>query len=186
MSRGRPTRLTVRLTPAERLTLEAWQRTTSLPAGLGRRGRLLLLLDAGMRITWVAEAVGISRRFVYKWVARFEAHGLEGLYDLPRRAEGGRPTREQTTMGKHWTLKGGHTMVPDILPARRPCPQDPRATPFDRAAAWLLSGTLVLEVTHCACDSAAPRPRCARCECLMAISAAALHFARLEDSLCPF
>jgi hypothetical protein len=88
MSRGRPTRLAVSLTPEERLTLEAWQRTTSLPAGQVRRGRTLLLLDAGMPITRVADAVGISRRCVYKWVARFEAQGVAGLYALPRSGGG--------------------------------------------------------------------------------------------------
>lgn len=119
MSRRRPTRLSVRLTPEERLTLEAWQRTYTLPAGQVRRGRMLLLLDGGMRITWVAEAVGISRRFVYKWVARFEAHGLEGLYDLPRRAEGGRPTREKTTMAEHWHWTPDETGLDDD---DTPCP----------------------------------------------------------------
>jgi len=75
--------------------------------------------------------------------------------------------------------------MPLILPACRPCSQDPPATPFDRDAVWLLSGTLMLEVTRCVCDSAAPLPRCARCECLIAISAAALSFARVENALCP-
>lgn len=88
MPRGRPPRLTVRLTPAQRLMLEAWQRTTTRPAGLIRRGRVLLLLEAGMPITEVAQVVGISRRFVYKWVRRFQMHGVEGLYDLPRVGRG--------------------------------------------------------------------------------------------------
>jgi hypothetical protein len=83
LAQGRPTRLTVCLTPEARQTLEAWQRTPSLPAGRVRRGRILLLLDAGLPITRVAAAVGISCRFVYKWVRRFQAQGVEGLYDRP-------------------------------------------------------------------------------------------------------
>jgi len=84
MPPGRTTRLKVRLTQAERQTLEAWQRAHTIPAARARRGRILLLVEAGVPITEVAQTVGISRRFVYKWVARFQARGLQGLEDLPR------------------------------------------------------------------------------------------------------
>jgi len=85
MTHGRPTSLKVRLTPKERQTLEAWQRATTMPAGLARRGRIVLLLAQGRRISDIAATVGITRRFVYQWVARFLAQGLEGLADRPRR-----------------------------------------------------------------------------------------------------
>ena len=85
MARGRKTSLTIHLTPAERRTLLAWQRATTIPAGLARRGRIILLLADGMTITDIATMVGISRRFVYKWVQRFLAEGLEGLADKPGR-----------------------------------------------------------------------------------------------------
>jgi transposase-like protein len=85
MARGRKTSLTLRLTPAERQTLQAWQRATTTPAGLARRGRILLLLADRVPITDIALTVGISRRFVYKWVQRFVQEGLEGLLDRPRR-----------------------------------------------------------------------------------------------------
>jgi len=75
MRTGRPTRLTVRLTDDERQTV---------PVRRARRGRLLLLLEAGLPITRIAATVGISRRFVYKWARRFQAQGLQGLYDRPR------------------------------------------------------------------------------------------------------
>ena len=51
MARGRKTSLTIRLTPAERLTLLTWQRATSIPAGLARRARIILLLADGLTIT---------------------------------------------------------------------------------------------------------------------------------------
>jgi|SRR5712691_3991653 CRP-like cAMP-binding protein len=85
MPRGRKTSLTIRLTPAQRQTLLAWQRATTIPAGQARRGRMLLLLADGMTITDIAAAVGISRRFVYKWVQRFLQEGLEGLQDKSKR-----------------------------------------------------------------------------------------------------
>ena len=87
MARGRKTSLTIRLTPAERQTLQAWQRATTTPAGLARRGRILLLLADRMPISDIARTVGISRRFVYKWVQRFGQEGLEGLIDKPRRRQ---------------------------------------------------------------------------------------------------
>src|SRR5262249_13750863 len=39
----------------------------------------------GATITDTAATVGISRRFVYKWVKRFLEAGLEGLVDKPGR-----------------------------------------------------------------------------------------------------
>src|SRR5262245_34641226 len=81
MARGRKTSLTIRLTPAERQTLLAWQRATTIAAGRARRGRIILLVADGMSISEVAATVGISRRFVYKWVQRFLEHDVEGLTD---------------------------------------------------------------------------------------------------------
>jgi transposase-like protein len=85
MARGRTTAITIRLTPAERRTLLAWQRATTIAAGRARRGRIILLVADCMSISDVAATVGISRRFVYKWVQRFLEKGLEGLADKPGR-----------------------------------------------------------------------------------------------------
>ena len=81
MARGRTTSLTIRLTPVERQTLLAWQRATTISAGRARRGRIILLLADRLPISTIAATVGISRRFVYKWVQRFVQEGLEGLHD---------------------------------------------------------------------------------------------------------
>jgi transposase len=85
MARGRKTSLTIRLTPAERQTLLAWQRSTTITAGRARRGRIVLLRADGVPISTIAATVGISRRFVYKWVQRFLRAGLVGLADKPGR-----------------------------------------------------------------------------------------------------
>ena len=81
MPRGRKTSLTIRLTPAQRQTLLAWQRALHTSAGLARRARIVLLLADGATITDTAATAGISRRFVYKWAKRFLQEGLEGLQD---------------------------------------------------------------------------------------------------------
>jgi hypothetical protein len=83
MAHGRKTSLTIRLTPAERLTLLTWQRSTTISAGLARRARLILLLADGMTITDAAATVGLSRRHSYKWIRRFVQEGLEGLHEKP-------------------------------------------------------------------------------------------------------
>src|SRR5215813_4474521 len=85
MVQGRKTSFTIRLTPAQRQTLLAWQRSTTISAGLARRGRMILLLADGVSITDIAAMVGITRRFVYKWVQRFLEQGVEGLADKPGR-----------------------------------------------------------------------------------------------------
>jgi hypothetical protein len=86
MARGRRTALTIRLTPAQRRTLLGWQRATAIPAGLARRGRMILLVADGVPFAHVAATVGISRRFVYKWAQRFLEQGIEGLADRPGRS----------------------------------------------------------------------------------------------------
>ena len=85
MARGRKTSLTIRLTPAERQTLLTWQRATTISAGRARRGRIILLVADSVPISDVAATVGINRYFVYKWVQRFLAKGMEGLANTPGR-----------------------------------------------------------------------------------------------------
>ena len=91
MAQGRKTSLTIRLTPAERQTLLAWQRATTIRAGLLRRARIILLRADGVTITDIARAVGMSRRHTYKWIQRFVQEGLAGLAEKPGRGGHRRP-----------------------------------------------------------------------------------------------
>jgi CRP-like cAMP-binding protein len=79
MAGRRKNSLTIPLTVEQRQTLLAWQRSMTIPAGLARRGRIILLVADGVPIARIATTVGISRRHVYKWVRRFLQAGLEGL-----------------------------------------------------------------------------------------------------------
>jgi len=57
-------------------------------ARLTPKGRALLIsrvLDEGWSVAAAAEAVGVSRRTGYKWLARFRAEGLAGLVDRSSR-----------------------------------------------------------------------------------------------------
>src|SRR5574341_102715 len=94
MPRGRHTALKIDLTPDQRQTLTAWQRSTSISAGRARRSRMILLLADGMPIAHIATTVGMSRRVLYKWVKRFLAHGVAGLVDTPSRGRGRRPRQQ--------------------------------------------------------------------------------------------
>src|SRR5438093_11818852 len=100
MARGRTTALTIRLTPTQRRTLLAWQRATTIRPGLARRGRIILVVAVRMSLSDVAATVGISRRFVYKWVQRFLQEGLEGLADKPGRGAH-RVSRQPALAGQH-------------------------------------------------------------------------------------
>ncbi len=85
MARGRTTQLSITLSPGDRYLLESWQRSTTIQAGLARRGRIILLMSEGDSISQIARTVGIRRRFIYKWVERFKSLGVSGLSDRPGR-----------------------------------------------------------------------------------------------------
>ena len=90
MARGRKSSLRIVLSPEERATLERWQRSTTVAAGLVRRGKIILLLAAGYSHSDVARSVGVQRTVVRKWAKRFLAQRLDGLADAPGRgAKGG-------------------------------------------------------------------------------------------------
>ncbi|MGH8069410.1 MAG: helix-turn-helix domain-containing protein [Candidatus Entotheonellia bacterium] len=89
MARGRKSSLHIVLSPAERATLERWQRSTTIAAGLARRGKLLLLLAAGHSQSSVAQMVGTQRGIVRKWATRVLVHRLDGLADAPGRGANG-------------------------------------------------------------------------------------------------
>jgi hypothetical protein len=96
MARGRRTSLTIRLTVQERRTLQAWQRSRTISVGRARRGQVILLMANRVSISNIAARVGMSRRFVYKWVERFLQEGLAGLDDKPGRgSRRGSPPQER-------------------------------------------------------------------------------------------
>lgn len=97
MPRGRITKVKIHLSEADDATLQAWERSTTIFAGIARRGRLIQLLAQGWSVTAAAEAAGISRPKVYKWITRFQAEGLAGLEDHQGRWE--RPARHSAGAG---------------------------------------------------------------------------------------
>ncbi len=82
--RGRKMTFRVELSTEERTELERWQRTPTMPAGLVRRGRAMLLLADGSPLKDVVQRCGMTARIVRKWVRRFLEERLQGLSDRPR------------------------------------------------------------------------------------------------------
>ncbi|HWN09777.1 MAG TPA: helix-turn-helix domain-containing protein [Pyrinomonadaceae bacterium] len=100
MARGRKSSLHIVLSPEERQILARWQRSTTLAAGLARRGKIILLLAARHAQTQVAQAVGVQRTVVRKWAKRFLTQRLDGLADAPGRGAKGRfPPRGRAPRG---------------------------------------------------------------------------------------
>src|SRR5579859_6907298 len=63
-------------------------RLPSVPSGLARRARMVLLAADGMPNAQIARTVGVSRPTVIGWRGRYQAGGIAALEDQPR---SGRP-----------------------------------------------------------------------------------------------
>ena len=85
MARGRKSPLRIFLAPAERAQLEHWHRSTTIQAGLAKRGQIILLRADGLALTEIARRLGVGRRIVRKWLKRFLNQRLAGLSDKPGR-----------------------------------------------------------------------------------------------------
>jgi hypothetical protein len=122
MARGRTSSLGIILSPTERDTLERWQRSTTLAAGMARRGKIILLLADRHSQSQVAQRLGLQRGVVRQWAKRFLAQRLDRLADAPGRgAKGGFfPPRSPFTWYAwpanariHWAAVSPSGMVPN-------------------------------------------------------------------------
>jgi transposase len=68
--------------------LRTLMRSSTAPAGLVARARIVLLASEGVPHAEIARRVGVARQTVISWRARYERSGLNGLADEPR---SGRP-----------------------------------------------------------------------------------------------
>jgi Helix-turn-helix domain len=82
--RGRKKSFSLQLTEKQRAELQRWQRTSTLPVGLVRRARLILLLDQDQPVGAAAATAGLAPKNARKWIRRFLTHGLAGLRDQQR------------------------------------------------------------------------------------------------------
>src|ERR687898_1137446 len=70
--------------PRDRAELARWTRSSSIPAGLTQRARIVLLAADGVGTNEIVERVGVSKPTVIAWKKRYAAEGLGGLDDRPK------------------------------------------------------------------------------------------------------
>ena len=70
---------------SDRKVLESWVRSTSVPAGLARRARIVLLAADGVGTNEIADRTGTTRPTVIGWRNRYMTEGLAGLEDRPKK-----------------------------------------------------------------------------------------------------
>ena len=85
MARGCKSPFIIFLSPAERVQLEHWQRSTTIEARLAKRGQIILLRAEGLALAEMARRLGVGRRIVRTWLKRFLNQRLAGLSDKPGR-----------------------------------------------------------------------------------------------------
>jgi len=114
---GRP-KEPLELSERQRQELESVARSRSLPHGLVRRAKIVLLSADGLTNKAIGERIGLSNWMVGEWRKRYLRQGMAGLYDEPR--PGGprsiedeeiaaliRTTLEETPKNAtHWTCRG--------------------------------------------------------------------------------
>jgi len=79
MRTGRPKK-PLSLSDEERAQVESFASSRSLPHGLVRRARIVLLCAEGMPNTAIADKLGLTGNTVGKWRRRYLAEGIQGLY----------------------------------------------------------------------------------------------------------
>lgn len=72
------------LTPEERASIEKLARSRTEEARLVERAQIILGLADGERPSHLAVRLRITRPKVYRWLTRFNSHGLAGLQDDTR------------------------------------------------------------------------------------------------------
>ncbi len=118
MRTGRP-KAELRLSGEERLQLQAFARSRSLPAALSNRARIILSSADGEANNSIAERLGFTNATVGKWRLRFIERRLAGLYDdvrpgKPRTIDDERVAQLiKTTLhtkpadgSTHWSVRG--------------------------------------------------------------------------------
>jgi transposase len=88
-----PLTVGVQMPARDRAELARWTRSSSIPAGLAQRARIVLLAAEGVGTNEIVARLGVSKPTVIAWRKRYAAEGLGGLDDRPK------PGRPRTVDG---------------------------------------------------------------------------------------
>jgi len=80
MARGRPVQ-PINLSQDVKTQLQSMARSRSLPHGLVRRAKIILMITDGLNNKTIAQKIDLSAAVVGMWRKRFIQQGLMGLYD---------------------------------------------------------------------------------------------------------
>lgn len=106
------------LRDGDRERLESWVRSSTVPAGLARRARTVLLAAEGVTNVEVAQRVGVSLPTVTEWRTRYRERGIPGLAD---EARSGRPRQVDHRKIVAATLRPPPKKRGRCFPGHRPC-----------------------------------------------------------------
>lgn len=82
-TQGRHTAQAPHLTPPDWVLLRRILTASTTAESVRLRAYTVLLAAQGFSLTMVARRIGMSRKYVYKWLRRWEDEGLAGLQDSP-------------------------------------------------------------------------------------------------------
>lgn len=88
--------VSVVLTDVERLALQSWSRSRTLPARLLTRAKIVLLANKGQPNKDIAAKLGLDRSVVARWRSRFAEDRLDGI--AKERGNRGRKAYKR----RHW------------------------------------------------------------------------------------
>jgi len=80
------------LSEEARQALDKMYRTTKIPRMRTRSQMILLSAEQGLKVPQIAEVVRESERTVQRWLQRYQAEGIQGLYDAPKSGSPGKVT----------------------------------------------------------------------------------------------
>ena len=116
MARGRPIQ-PINLSQDVKNQLQSIARSRSLPHGLVRRAKIIIMAAQGLNNKTIAQKIDLSAAVVGMWRKRFIQQGLMGLYDEPKPG-GPRSIRDEQVArlirktlnkkpkdGTHWTCR---------------------------------------------------------------------------------
>ena len=72
---GPLSKVQITMSDQTRVQIQSWLRCPTMPSGLVRRARAVLLLEQGGRYAPTARQVGLSKFHLRKWARRFREHG---------------------------------------------------------------------------------------------------------------